>query len=364
MTKRTHCLAAACLALSSLPGEATPGNVPPDATPPPPCVATATQAPICGLRAPEDLDTLWESQLLVVQMRGMTGKGESNFATIDAETAAVRVLPQRESAGAPPWGDGSCRGPDRTPGFHGFDRWTGPDGRVRIVVVNHGTRSTIERYRVDADRATASLAWEGCVTVPSDIELNDVAALPGDGFAATVMGEARHFGNAEGLEFLLSGEITGQLVTWSPAKGWERLAGSRAAFPNGVVASPDGRTLWFAAWTGREVLRYDRDTDTVAGRVRLGFLPDNLSWSREGTILTAGIPSAASVRECWIKGAEVCDDAFEVSEIDPAAMTARTIASGPAGQLGGASVAVRLGEALYVGAFSGDRVLRIGPGAR
>jgi hypothetical protein len=40
-------------------------------------------------------------------------------------------------------------------------------------------------------------------------------------------------------------------------------------------------------------------------------------------------------------------------------MTARTIATGPAGLLGGASVAVRAGDALYVGAFSGDRVLRI-----
>ena len=64
-------------------------------------------------------------------MRGMTGKGESNFATIDAETGAVRVLAQRDAAGAPSWGDGSCEAPDRTPGFHGFDRWTGPDGRVR-----------------------------------------------------------------------------------------------------------------------------------------------------------------------------------------------------------------------------------------
>jgi len=158
---------------------------------------------------------------------------------------------------------------------------------------------------------------------------------------------------------MLSGEITGHLVAWSKTKGWQTLAGSRAAFPNGIVASPDGRTLWFAAWTGREVLRYDRATDTVTGRVALDYLPDNLSWSPEGTILTAGIPDAASVRECVDKGAEVCDDAFTVSEIEPKAMTARTIAKGPAGLLGGASVAVRVGEVLYVGAFSGDRVLRI-----
>ena len=357
MTKWIHRIAAACLAAAG-PAHAEP-PASSMATPMPPCVATDAYAPICGLHAPEDLDTLDDSRLLVVQMRGMTDKGESNFATVDRATAAVRVLPLRVAAAPPAWGDGSCQAPDPRPGFHGFDRWTGADGRVRIVVVNHGTRSTIERFRLDSGGAGESLAWEGCVTVPKDIELNDVAALPDDGFAATVMGEARHFGNPAGLEFMLSGEITGHLVAWSEAKGWQTLAGSRAAFPNGIVASPDGRTLWFAAWTGREVLRYDRATDAVTGRVALDYLPDNLSWSPEGTILPAGIPDAASVRECVEKRAEVCDDAFTVSEIEPKAMTARTIAKGAAGLLGGASVAVRVGEVLYVGAFSGDRVLRI-----
>ena len=359
MTKWIHCIAAVGLALAGA-AHSAPVTEPPGAVPSAPCVATDAYTPICGLQAPEDLDTLDGSRLLVVQMRGMTGSGESNFAIVDTSTAAVRVLPFRDAATPPPWGDGSCQAPDPRPAFHGFDRWTDADGRVRIVVVNHGTRSTIERFALDGDGAEESLDWEGCVAVPKDIELNDVAALPDGGVAATVMGEARHFGNPAGLEFMLSGEITGHLVTWSAAKGWEKLEGTRAAFPNGIVASPDGRTLWFAAWTGREVLRYDRATDTVTGRVSLDYLPDNLSWSPGGTILTAGIPDAASVRECVAKGAEVCDDAFEVSEIDPRAMTARTIATGPHGLIGGASVAVRVGEALYLGAFSGDRVLKIG----
>jgi hypothetical protein len=38
----------------------------------------------------------------------------AHFAIIDAETAAVRVLPQREATGAPLRGDGSCKGPDGT----------------------------------------------------------------------------------------------------------------------------------------------------------------------------------------------------------------------------------------------------------
>ena len=358
MTKRIPGIAAACLLVTGT-AHAEPAAAVPAVTPMPPCVATSAYTPICGLHAPEDLATLDDSALLVVQMRGMTGKGESNFAVLHPANAAVRVLPVRDGTTTPAWGDGSCQAPDPRPAFHGFDRWRDPDGRVRVVAVNHGTRSTIERFRLDRDGAQESLVWEGCVSVPRDIELNDVAALPDGGFAATVMGATRHFDNAAGREFLLSGEITGHLVTWSAAKGWETLEGSRAAFPNGIVATPDGRTLWFAAWTGREVLRYDREAGKIVGRVSLTYLPDNLSWSREGTILTAGIPDVASVRECVTKGAEVCDDAFEVSEIDPRAMTARTIARGPAGLLGGASVAVRVGEVLYVGAFSGDRVLRI-----
>jgi hypothetical protein len=292
-------------------------------------------------------------------MQGMSGAFESNFALLELANSAVHVLPVSPVSSPPRWGDGSCSAPDPKSGFHGFDRWTGADGRVRIVVVNHGTRSSVERFRLDRDEARESLAWEGCVSVPAGIELNDVTALGEAGFVVTVMGESRHFGSPEGFEFLLSGQDTGHLASWSAERGWETLAGTHAAFPNGIVASPDGRTLWFAAWTGRQVLKYDRGAAAIVGRVALAFLPDNLSWTPQGTILVAGIPDAAGLRACVKSGAASCDDAWVVSEIDPESMTARTLASGPTGQLGGASVAVRVGDALYVGAYSGDRILRI-----
>ena len=81
MTKWIHRIAAACLAAAGPAHAELPASS--MATPMPPCVATDAYAPICGLHAPEDLDTLDDSRLLVVQMRGMTGKGESNFATLD-----------------------------------------------------------------------------------------------------------------------------------------------------------------------------------------------------------------------------------------------------------------------------------------
>jgi len=197
VTKRIPGIAAACLLVTGT-AHAEPAVAVPAVTPMPPCVATSAYTPICGLHAPEDLATLDDSALLVVQMRGMTGKGESNFAVLHPANAAVRVLPVRDGTTTPAWGDGSCQAPDPRPAFHGFDRWRDPDGRVRVVVVNHGTRSTIERFRLDRDGARESLVWEGCVSVPRDIELNDVAALPDGGFAATVMGATRHFDNRPG----------------------------------------------------------------------------------------------------------------------------------------------------------------------
>jgi hypothetical protein len=146
-----------------------------------PCVATGKYRPICGLRSPEDLATLDGARLLVVQMRGMTNEGASSFAVLHTATATIRELQSGMAPASPSWGDGSCAAPDAAPAFHGFDRWTDGDGRVRILVVNHGTRSTIERFRLDAGVAGETLAWEGCVAAPPGIELNDVAALPGGG---------------------------------------------------------------------------------------------------------------------------------------------------------------------------------------
>ena len=72
MTKRTHGIAAAFLLVTGA-AHAEPAAALRAVTPTPPCVATSAYTPICGLHAPEDLDTLDDSGLLVVQMRGMTG---------------------------------------------------------------------------------------------------------------------------------------------------------------------------------------------------------------------------------------------------------------------------------------------------
>ena len=93
MTKWIHRIAAACLAAAGPAHAELPAS--PTATPKPPCVATDAYAPICGLHAPEDLDTLDDSRLLVVQMRSMTAPNVSEkFRIIHAwcdRTSPVRI---------------------------------------------------------------------------------------------------------------------------------------------------------------------------------------------------------------------------------------------------------------------------------
>ena len=38
---------------------------------------------------------------------------------------------------------------------------------------------------------------------------------------------------------------------WIPGKGEAELPGTRAGYPNGVLVSPDGRYMYFNAWTAK-----------------------------------------------------------------------------------------------------------------
>jgi hypothetical protein len=324
----------------------------------PPCAESGGLQPICGLQAPEDLVALPEGgRLLAVQMRGPTHLPDSNIAEIDLATHSVRVLPVRK--GEPLAGlDPGCREPPARPDLHGMELASDADGQLQLLVVNHGERESIEFFRIVADAGGRALEWRGCVRTPDDVRLNDVAVLPGGGFLATVMGEAQHFGTPEGFRFLVSGADTGYLLAWSPSTGFQRLPGSEAPFPNGVAVDAQGRHAWFAAWTGGRILRYDFARQRVTGSAALDFLPDNLSWSADGSLLTAGIPDFASVAHCLDGRTAFCTSAFRAVAIDPGTLEVQTLVDGPSGVLGGASVAVRDGDWIYVGAWAGDRIVR------
>lgn len=321
------------------------------------CGVHGTSEVLCGTRSPEDIEIAPDGKHLIVSeyvsFRGGTGGGFSLFdpASKTFTKIAITEEPLKD------WGDPACPGP---PGDklapHGISllkRTTGPSkGKIQLYVVNHGGRESIEMFEAKQTAGTLTLVWHGCVVSPKDF--NDVAALADGGFFATHPTALR----TQGMD-LFSGQPSGYVVSWMPGKGEMERPGTRQGYPNGVIATPDGRTLYFNAWTAKEVHKYDVAAGKETGVVKLDFMPDNLTWKKNGHMLAAGVKAARG--ECPAGSGTPCLQAFAIADIDPATMKAETVydSEGKGALIAGVSVALEVGNSIYIGAFQGDRLLKI-----
>jgi hypothetical protein len=298
---------------------------------------------ICGTNAPEDFElTPGNERILVAQFgRGAaTGPALSLFdpETGTFEDAEVRSEP---SAG---WGAPGCAEPDglrMRP--HGLSLAGRLDGATALYVVNHEGRESIEMFEVSGGGADWELIWRGCFE--SEIDYNDLAILPNGGFVGTRPSALQEpGGNAFG------GPSSGNVAMWTADGGEAVLPGTESGFPNGVAVDTDGRYAYIAAWTGRQAIKYDLEARERVVAVDLDFMPDNLTWTDQGTLLAAGILGL---------GGNLAG--FEVAEIDPETMEVRTVyrSEGDPTPIGGVSVAIKRGDDVFVGSFQGDRVVRV-----
>lgn len=129
--------------------------------------------------------------------------------------------------------------------------------------------------------------------------------------------------------------------------------------PNGVVVSADGRYMYVNEFGARVVRKYDLENGKEGDSVKVDFLPDNLTWTKQGRLLVAGVKGARG--ECPEGSGRACIDGFGVAEIDPSRMQARTIFDSASADplMSGVSVALEVDGSIYLGAFLGDRVVRI-----
>jgi len=312
--------------------------------------------PIMGIAGPEDLELLPDGQTLVVgQFRRPPVPG--GLSLLDTSTGTSLPLPITDSPAAG-WGEPGCTAPKHI-GAHGIHLSKRSDGRWQLLAVNHEDRESLEFLElVGSGRATRAI-WHGCV-ISSDGAYNDVAATPDGGFVATIPTDAKVFAANGGKAPMDGKSDTGYLVAWRPGKGQVRLPGSDAPYNNGIQLSPDGKVAFFNAWTAKEVRRYDIAAGKVTGTIRLAFRPDNLTWSRDGTLVAAGTDEASGGASCpQIDG--MCALGFGIARIDLKTFRATPVYTAPAGVMVGVSVAIEVGRDFYVGGFSGNRIVKLTP---
>jgi sugar lactone lactonase YvrE len=321
---------------------------------------------ICGTRAPEDLELTPDGKFLIVPQfvtGGPGGAGASaGAAGLYLFDLSKKTFAKLIAANEPlkDWGDAACPGPiGDALGPHGTSLVKRSNGKQQLYVVNHGGQS-IEMYELKQAGTAWSIAWHGCVVSPG-ADYNDVAALTDGSFIAThptgiPADPAQKGKQAGGGAF--GGQPTGFLVRWAAGKETE-LPGTRTAYPNGVVATPDGKTAYYAVYASKEARRYDVRAQKETGVVKLDFMPDNLTWTKKGNLLAAGIKGING--ECPAASGQFCRQAFAVDAIDPDKMTRKPVydSNGKGVLIPGVSSALQVGNDVYIGAFEGDRIVKV-----
>ncbi len=304
---------------------------------------------LCGTHSPEDLELTPDGRYLIVSQfvngRGGAGAGLVLFDLAKKSFDRIAITSDPKKG----WGDPACPGPVGDALIpHGISL-----AKRRLYVVNHGGRQSIEMYELKPSAESWALVWRGCVVAAK--EYNDVAIARDGGFAATHPTALMTPGQGN----VLSGEPSGFVGRWTPGKGETELPGTRQGYPNGVLVSPDGRYVYFNAWTARAVHKYDLKKGADAAVLQLDFMPDNLTWTSNGRILAAGVKGARG--DCPAGSGMPCNQQFGIAEIDPAKWTAKTVfdSQGKGNLISGVSVALQVGRSIYIGAFQGDRLVRI-----
>jgi len=331
------------------------------------CEADAGIEPHCGFQNPEDLALLPDGRTIITgQFGAMDGTKPGNMVVFDVQDPTPHVVFEAGDASlkSETWGDPACPGPPPE-GFspHGIDLDVRADGALQLLVVNHGGREAVELFEVVPSGTETRLIWRGCAVAPEDAYLNDVVHTPEGGFLATHM-MSREGQSSGMLKANLLGMDVGWVYEWVPPATWKKVEGTDAPMPNGLELSANGRHIYVNVYLGDEVRRIDRASGETTATVDVAQ-PDNLVWSSDGGSLlvashTGGFRDAI---ECMSLESGSCGMPFEIVALHPETLERTTVLQRRGPPMGAATVALQVGDDLWLGTFAGDRVARVVGGA-
>jgi hypothetical protein len=339
------------------------GTCQPD--PPPGVLGT-----VCGFQNPEDVEAVPSAGIVVVSELRYAGAGGALAAlTLGAVPVSRRLWPLGETPGAvappPVAGDPSCTSPPAAAAFapHGITSAPLAPGMTRIAVVGHEpAREAIELFDLEGVADGARLTWRGCVPLPAGTVGNDLAIAP-DGEIVV----SNFAPSLAPLSFLYAqlkaslGRATGDLIAWNAQHGWRHIPGTAAPLPNGVAVSPDGGAVYYAETGSGEFARVSRTGGAPTRRAVPGR-PDNLAWSRRGTLLAGTHTDGAALLLCFL-GRRPCRTGWSLLEIDPRTLEATELLHDDGSVLGAVASATEVDGRVYLGAVFDDRLGVWRPGA-
>jgi sugar lactone lactonase YvrE len=161
---------------------------------------------------------------------------------------------------------------------------------------------------------------------------------------------------------LSNGQPVGALDEWRAGKGWSQVPGSAGmSGPNGVIATPDGKTVFIGVWSGHALMRIRLGGSVPEVKtVPTGILTDNVRWSPDGKTVYAGgqDTTVKQVLSCFESAQVNCPSVpFKVYGLDPETMQLTVLVpSGTHGVMGAGTGAILVGDDLWLSSFRADRI--------
>jgi hypothetical protein len=309
---------------------------------------------LCGFAKPEDVQFIPSKGVVIVSEQGWKAPKEGGAISVvevairPAQLGKRRALWPSSSTTRPVKlrGDPECITPP-TAVFspHGLSVLDRPSG-TRLAIINHAGREAVELFDLKGAGDALQLEWRGCVMLPPDTAGNDVT-LHSDGrmFVTNYCPSVHDARAVTSISAGLRGELTGDVMEWSPSKGWRRLPGTAMAFPNGIVLDEPRRRLYVSELGKSKVVEFALEPGgAIDRRGEFAFqdMADNLDRTGRGILLVAG-PSRKNSRQ------------WSVAEINPLTGKVRSLFEGETA-IHSVTSATDIGGGIVFGSTSDERI--------
>jgi hypothetical protein len=324
------------------------------------CVKASNINVHCGFSNPEDLVMMPHGDaLLVSEMGEFRVHPPGALALLNLNTGlreSIEINWQTDER----WGDSACAAPDASLfSPHGIDLTQRADGRHQLLVVNHGGREAVEFFELSEIDNEWQVTWKGCAIPPGDPYINDVAGLLDGGFLVTHMWD-KTLPFETVVEKLLGGEKVGWVYEWQIATGFTMLPNSVEQMPNGIAVNADNSKIFINVYIGNKTIRMDRATGVVDGSFEVQQ-PDNITVDENGDLWVASHKHDPINQTCTQPG--VCLLPFEIVKVNPQTLEKNVVLSHEGAPMGFSTVALKVGDAIYMGSAHGDRIAQYALGS-
>ncbi len=327
------------------------------------CVPNGNARPICGFSNPEDMVVLPGDQAILIGEYGASAESTGRLLVFELASEKQHTVyrgGQGNGAAEAGWGHPSCTTPPAEPfNSHGIDLVRRDDGRLQLLVIQHGSREAVELFEVLGGGTDWRVEWRGCVPAPPNASLNSVAGVSNGDFYTTQMIPLE---SAIDLKQSIPRFVTGHAFAWSQADtSFRNIGGTDGAMPNGIVTSRDGRFTYMNATAENSVRKVEVASGRELGRATVD-MPDNARWAPDGRVLIASLGDLTShdFAECLSIKRGACRIPFKIVALDPDSMTiVETLYETDGAPMGAGTVGLRVGDELFIGTFHGDRILRV-----